>query len=386
MGMMSTETEQRPVITHFSHPHPLEITSLPEKLQAACSGCGIKIFPGKAYYACKTCEFCLHGTCYNLPRKIYHPADPNHHLILILSPSFRCRGCGNPGNGFSYNCNVCSQDYHSLCTLKPLSITHRSHSHPLILEFAPAYEGKGFRCDLCQNPGGLDHWFYSCSGCGFDVHLDCAKSMTEPLRVQVPLNPAKNYSNRSVPSCDGFGPAGAHVADPAMPITPITTQRGPPTNNTSFPMVASQFSPPGAPFVNQGGFGYASGAPIYGMNTGVPGGNNVFPTGSYVGNNQTVFLRTTNGAPMTTVLQPNGSALSYAHATPMGVAPSQGGMMNGMQGLIIGGVASGIGQQLGQDVVHSLTNGLGGDSGSGSSDSSGLSDIVGCWIGGSDYY
>lgn len=233
------------------------------------------------------------------------------------------------------------------------------------MEFAPAYEGKGFLCDLCNSPGGFGQWFYSCSDCGFDIHLDCAKSMKQLLKVQVPVDRVASYS--STP--------GANQAIPAMPIT---AQRSLPVNSPITPMGASQFSP-GAAFVNQTGFNYATGAPMYGINSSVP---NILPAGSHLGNTQTMFLRPTSGAPVTTVLQPSGSNHSYA--APMSVVPNQGGMMNGMQGMFMGGVASGIGQQLGQEMFQVLTGGLG--DGSSSSDSSGVADIMGCWIGGSDYF
>ncbi|KAJ9697843.1 hypothetical protein PVL29_007120 [Vitis rotundifolia] len=175
------QEEERLLLRHFSHEHPLELacddSSRPEADRVTCVGCGIHLLPRKAYYTCRTCDFSLHRPCYNMPRKVHHPTDPGHDLVLHLSTSFACKGCGNPGSGFSYHCGICLQSYHILCSVLPLSISHYSHPHVLKLEFSPPnYDGlEGFCCDICKNPGS-HHWLYRCGTCEFDVHLHCAIS------------------------------------------------------------------------------------------------------------------------------------------------------------------------------------------------------------------
>lgn len=184
---------------HFSHEHPLELScNAAETGQVIpCVGCGIRVLAGKTYYTCKTCRFSLHTACYNMPRKVRHPADPGHNLILLLMPSFACKACGKPGSGFAFNCGICHQSYHSLCSVLPLSTSHHSHPHVLNLEFSPPYDSvKAFRCDICRRLG-YDHWLYRCGPCGFDVHLDCALS-NQPPQPHVPS--IDNCSNhRSIP-------------------------------------------------------------------------------------------------------------------------------------------------------------------------------------------
>ncbi|KAI6685931.1 hypothetical protein NL676_031844 [Syzygium grande] len=199
MGKLNNEAEgQKKVLMHFSHDHALELTKLLKTSQVICSGCGIRIVPSEDYFACATCNFSLHRYCSGLPRRIYHPSDSNHELILILSPSFHCKACGTPGSGFSYNCNICLGDIHSLCAMKPLSATHDSHPHRLTLEFTPPYEGEGgFRCDICERPGS-DQWLYRCQQCEYDVHLHCSKSQGGPeVHNIIQEKPAFEASSRA---------------------------------------------------------------------------------------------------------------------------------------------------------------------------------------------
>ncbi|XP_056165181.1 uncharacterized protein LOC130137584 [Syzygium oleosum] len=199
MGKLSNEAEgQKKVIMHFSHDHALELTKLSKTNQAICSGCGIHILPDGDYFACATCNFFLHKECSELPRNIYHPSDKNHNLILILSPSFHCKACGTPGSGFSYNCNICLGDIHSLCAMKPFSATHKSHPHPLRLEFKSPYEGEeGFQCDICGQPG-YNQWLYCCQQCGYDVHLHCSKSQVGAEVHIIQEKPASEASSRAL--------------------------------------------------------------------------------------------------------------------------------------------------------------------------------------------
>ncbi|RVW35976.1 hypothetical protein CK203_078260 [Vitis vinifera] len=170
MGKLSIE-EMRD-FSHFSHEHPLELTNLWPQGHTVCSGCKMSIVAGKDYYTCKPCSYYLHSTCYNLPRLIQHPADPNHDLNLVPSASFDCKACGLRG-----------------------SETHRFHPHALKLEFAPPYSNsKGFRCDICGNLGS-DHWLYRCSGCDCDTHLACATANLNPQFMPREINLSQNRSD-----------------------------------------------------------------------------------------------------------------------------------------------------------------------------------------------
>ncbi|XP_050226828.1 uncharacterized protein LOC126676635 [Mercurialis annua] len=163
---------------HFSHQHPLERTVSPSTDGITCYGCSLGILPENDYHQCKTCSFSLHSICSKIPRKIKHPAHPNHYLTLLVSPttansSCNCEACGDNVSGFYYNCAECDIYFHILCSFLPLSVPISSHHHTLNIEFSPPYD---FCCDLCDKPNHLGGWLYRCRFCEFDAHISCAIS------------------------------------------------------------------------------------------------------------------------------------------------------------------------------------------------------------------
>ncbi|KAJ4971725.1 hypothetical protein NE237_004824 [Protea cynaroides] len=181
-------------IHHFSHPHPLELqvsNGQQAAIKVSCSGC--KLSSSGTFYVCKPCNYFLHISCSQMAQRITHPADPNHTLSLLPVPAypeghFNCDACGRSGNGFSYHCQTCNMDIHTLCALMPLSVNHQSHHHPLTLIFSPPYQDMGFSCDICQQMGS-NHWLYRCNSCGFDAHVGCArtKPKTPPPQTQTQI-------------------------------------------------------------------------------------------------------------------------------------------------------------------------------------------------------
>ncbi|KAF8403915.1 hypothetical protein HHK36_012021 [Tetracentron sinense] len=263
MGKLKNE-EKQPSFSHSSHGHPLEQAKLTQAGTVTCFGCKKDIVSGREYYSCKTCTYFLDHDCYGMP----------------------------------------------------LSITHHTHHHSLKLEFYPPYDGKVFRCDICNNPGS-NHWLYRCDGCQFDVHLHCATAN--------------------------------QIAQP-QPLYPST----PPSNNTNTmtPMGAPQFTP-NASYVHQ-----ASNHSNYVVQ---PNGNNYNQASSY-GYYRAPFVQP-NGAMMGGVPQAN-QGMVYANG-PGGF--SQGGMGNGMAGVAVAGVATGLAGGIGQEAFQGAMGGWGTDHGSGSS-------------------
>ncbi|KAJ6418700.1 hypothetical protein OIU84_001968 [Salix udensis] len=130
-----------PYVTHFSHPHPLELSNAQSLYTTSCSAC--KLQPHGWMYSCKPCNFTLHISCTQMPNLITHPSHPIHPLTLFAAPpypggSFRCDGCGLQGTGFIYHCTTCDFDVHMMI--------------------------------------GSNHWLYRCGSCEFDAHMECARS------------------------------------------------------------------------------------------------------------------------------------------------------------------------------------------------------------------
>ncbi|XP_049378080.1 uncharacterized protein LOC125842817 [Solanum stenotomum] len=197
MGRKLEPQQSNNTITHFSHPHTLELIThqnfAPSQL---CSGC--KIQANGSVYTCKSCNFFLHVECSQMPQQINHPFDKEHSLTLLpksIYPegNFRCDACGETGDGFSYHCNSCGIDLHILCAVLPQYITHRSHRHQLEIQFSSPYPSKSFRCDICKNIG-TKQWLYRCHTCGFDAHLNCTK-----LQSHFHQNPTRSSNSRSAP-------------------------------------------------------------------------------------------------------------------------------------------------------------------------------------------
>ncbi|XP_027154579.1 uncharacterized protein LOC113754375 [Coffea eugenioides] len=196
---METEEMKLQVINHFSHRHPLELVEVEEEDDQVniCSGCEVHIL-GSAYNCTKpSCDFILHDSCIDLPRKVKHNSHPKHPLILHFFPpygdgEFTCNACGNPGHGFTYHCMSCKYDLHVECASLPEVEYREDHEHPFVLSYSfrlqNKAEGKGkgkrkavakeaelkdFECYVCHGPVEKGCWAYCCSSCYYCVHLEC---------------------------------------------------------------------------------------------------------------------------------------------------------------------------------------------------------------------
>ncbi|KAJ6748915.1 hypothetical protein OIU79_029909 [Salix purpurea] len=220
-----------PYVTHFSHPHPLELSNAQSLYMTSCSACNLQ--PHGWMYSCKPCNFTLHISCTQMPNFITHPSHPIHPLTLFAAPpypggSFSCDGCGIQGTGFSYHCTTCDFDVHMLCATNPLSLAHQSHPHQLNLAFCPPYHTKGFSCDICHKIGS-NHWLYRCGSCEFDAHMECAKSANNgpsPHLQHSNSSPAPNNFNVQYQQQPGLG--GGNLAfrqSRSMRAMPIQQQQ-----------------------------------------------------------------------------------------------------------------------------------------------------------------
>ncbi|RWR92912.1 putative protein binding protein [Cinnamomum micranthum f. kanehirae] len=174
---MGRVREQETTLQHFSHTHPLQLWNLQPQDQTQCNGCKSPC-TGLAY-RCTLCNYYLHKACTQIPNQIHHPSHP-HPLALLPTPtyptgSFSCDACGRQGTGFSFHCQTCEFDLHAPCASFPRTITHRAHTHPLVLTYTNPYNGLPYTCDICKGLG-VNQWAYRCAACGFDAHLNCVFS------------------------------------------------------------------------------------------------------------------------------------------------------------------------------------------------------------------
>ncbi|KAL8268339.1 hypothetical protein R6Q59_002137 [Mikania micrantha] len=103
---------------HFSHMHNLVMHQMPEGIDVSCSGCNASA--NQTVYVCWQCNFFLHEQCFRATRSLKHPSHPSHPLTLVPYPtypsnSFYCNSCQIMGTGFSYSCADCEFDLHVQC-------------------------------------------------------------------------------------------------------------------------------------------------------------------------------------------------------------------------------------------------------------------------------
>ena len=155
-------------IKHFSHEHNLKLIDEVEN-NKQCDGCLRAIL--SPFYSCVKCNFFLHKSCIELPRKKRHPL---HRHSLTLFPKAHCRtmlfwcdACGQICNGFNYRCNKCDFDLDVQCSLISDILTHKGHKHCLHLS-STRYSQNCSSCNFERSQG------FRCITCEFVLDFKCA--------------------------------------------------------------------------------------------------------------------------------------------------------------------------------------------------------------------
>ncbi|XP_010525013.1 PREDICTED: uncharacterized protein LOC104802893 [Tarenaya hassleriana] len=177
------------VIRHFSHEH--HHLKLKEDEDDAgfdgsehCQACGlpIRIHSGN-FYGCMTgdCDFVIHETCANLPRKTWYMLHPHR---LTLKPCRNCNNtcsvCARDYSGFVYTCceENCGFQVDANCASISEPFIHIIHPHPLIPASVPT-EDK--RCSVCRGWGNYNRKMMECIESDF---LLCFRCIALPAKVR----------------------------------------------------------------------------------------------------------------------------------------------------------------------------------------------------------
>ncbi|MFQ6655432.1 hypothetical protein Gotur_025988 [Gossypium turneri] len=156
-------------IEHFSHQHYL-VLSDEVKERRYCDGCSQLILT--SFYCCLECDFFLHKSCAELPRK-KQMLGMLHQDPFVLTPNciFICSACGDLSSGFAYICEVylCKDHLCVRCAILAFSCMSGGHEHLLLLY--RTYLGE--YCNACGGSTG-DYAVYRCKACNFNVHSGCA--------------------------------------------------------------------------------------------------------------------------------------------------------------------------------------------------------------------
>ncbi|CAN8286499.1 unnamed protein product [Cochlearia groenlandica] len=168
---------KKPSVRHPSHNHPLRSHKAQAGEEIICSGCNLDLI-GPSFKCTKSeCDYFLHKSCFDLPRKIRHKSHPNHPLNLLYTPPYEstaygCDACGEDGTNFVYNCSTCKYDVHVGCVSMPETMKHEEHAHTLTLLYSsPLEKGRIFTCDVCDETIPNNLWLYYCKNCDYGTHL-----------------------------------------------------------------------------------------------------------------------------------------------------------------------------------------------------------------------
>ncbi|XP_017984256.1 PREDICTED: uncharacterized protein LOC18586174 [Theobroma cacao] len=119
-------------IKHLSHQHNLILGNADKDDDKFCVGCMLSI--SSSFYYCSQCDFFLHKSCAESPRKkhLWFHIHQRPCTLLISDLFFYCSTCSYEFNiGFAYECNVCEHYFCLRCALTSDTATCRGHEHLL---------------------------------------------------------------------------------------------------------------------------------------------------------------------------------------------------------------------------------------------------------------
>jgi hypothetical protein len=117
----------------------------------------------------------------SIPRTITNLLHP-HKLVLTYRPyerlegdvdtsGYNCDRCGWSGTNYSYHCSECKFDLHPVKACPTTPATFNDPRHPHTLQMIKTSHPN--RCEFCHE--NCSSWAWSCTGCGFYCHMNCAE-------------------------------------------------------------------------------------------------------------------------------------------------------------------------------------------------------------------
>lgn len=202
--------------THFSHPHhPLHLSHTGTN-DRRCDSCGSGIRTWS--FRCEICDFDIHSMCARAPRFIKHP---RHRDPLVLSNSIDipgpnlCDGCKMPVTDLFYRCRTCHYNLHQVCATLPSEIKHVKHqAHMLSLIDQPSLEGLFLTCNECRNQ--VKGWHFHCAICNFSLHPRCADLVHELPHLNLDANPPHERGNVTISASTSVARNVSHAPMPSV--------------------------------------------------------------------------------------------------------------------------------------------------------------------------
>ncbi|XP_027158539.1 uncharacterized protein LOC113760169 [Coffea eugenioides] len=181
---MKEELKLLPEIKHFSHSHPLILSSTQpvenekDTEEMLCDGCIQPI--STPYYTCAECKYMLHLTCANFsPERLYHVCCYGHLLTLKKFRNelgyFYCWWCDTKGNGFFFDCEECRIKIHFNCLIFSFGkqMVYKLHKQHILWHARSYRQSPSMHCHACREEITSSNAYYRCR-CGFFLHQWCA--------------------------------------------------------------------------------------------------------------------------------------------------------------------------------------------------------------------
>ncbi|CAA7024409.1 unnamed protein product [Microthlaspi erraticum] len=171
------------VIQYFLHDHHLrlEVSTTLYDENKFCQACVLPIFES-SFYSCMECNFILHRTCANAPRRIQNPLHRHPLTLKAISGydegAFECDTCNRVSGGFVYQCSIrdCNFDLDVRCASISEPFDYEGHEHPLFLSLDPEEK---IVCEVCKSERQDK---LNCISCDYVVCIKCA---TLPFKARV---------------------------------------------------------------------------------------------------------------------------------------------------------------------------------------------------------
>ncbi|XP_010525012.1 PREDICTED: uncharacterized protein LOC104802892 [Tarenaya hassleriana] len=175
------------VIRHFSHQHHLKLNEDDDISSGRSEFCEICALPTHTHigniYRCITgdCDFVIHETCANLPRKMWYMLHPHRlELQAFGTSSVVCDVCDRECCGFIYKCcNDCGFIVDVNCASVSEPFIHTNHPHPL---FSTSISNCYQTCSGCKGLGTSKRKKMECIEC--DSVILCFRCITLPTKVR----------------------------------------------------------------------------------------------------------------------------------------------------------------------------------------------------------
>ncbi|XP_017984439.1 PREDICTED: uncharacterized protein LOC18586743 [Theobroma cacao] len=237
--------EEATKIKHFRHDHVLTLgNKIKEDDDKHCDACMLSI--STPFYYCSQCDFLLHKTCAELPRKKHHWF---HQSLTTLDSGvfFKCAQCNRFCSGFVYKsdkesrskfCLRCARISHTLicqghehflffdfkfkgqcsacgatckngvyrckdcstfaldfaCITLPQAIRCKCDKHFLKLTFHDDNDDpEEYYCDICEEKREPNHWFYHCTVCDNSAHPKCVLGKYPFMKIKIGVTFPDDY-------------------------------------------------------------------------------------------------------------------------------------------------------------------------------------------------